>query len=96
MREDVIQKGFSKARKVFDKLNASRDMEYIKDTAKITKRLSLQFECIRADVGTEDYIGTPVSFEIYAVKDGKEIDCCTLYVTADVNAEIMYLLNCYV
>lgn len=94
MRDDVIQKGLIKSRKVFEKLNASSDMEYTTDIARITKRLTLKFECVRCEVGNSR--GEPISFEIYAVKDGKEVDCCTLHYSLDVNAELLYLLNCYV
>lgn len=93
MREDVIQRGLVKARKIFDKMNASRDMEYLTDTVRINNRLTLKFECQRNEA---DYCrGRACCFEIYAVKDGEEVDCCTLHLK-DVNEEIIYLLNCYV
>lgn len=95
MREDVIQKGLIKARKVFDRMNESRDMDYTTDTARITKNLSIKFECVRYEVSGKSK-GTPISFEIYAIKDGKEVDCCTLHYSPDINAELLYLLNCYV
>lgn len=96
MREDVIQRGLVKARKIFDKMNSSRDMEYLMDTVRITKRLTLKFECQRSDEYDDDYRGKACCFEIYAVKDGEEVDCCTLHYSLDVNAELLYLLNCYV
>ena len=93
MREDVIQKGLIKARKVFDKMNESRDMDYTEHTVKITENLMIKFECVRYDVGSK---GAPVYFEICAIKDGKEVDCCTLHYSQDIDAELLYLLNCYV
>lgn len=96
MREDIIQKGLIKARKVFDRMIGSRDMEYTADTAQITKSLSIKFECQRNDTEHPDYRGDAICFEIYAVKDGKEVDCCTLHYAPGVNAELLYLLNCYV
>lgn len=96
MREDVIQKGLIKARKVFDKMNESRDMDYTTDTARITKNLSIKFECQRNDEAHDNYRGHAMCFEIYAIKNGEEVDCCTLHYSPDINAELLYLLNCYV
>lgn len=97
MREEIIKRGLENVLKAYRKLNESRDLEYTKEIIKITKRLSLELECIRTipDMD-EDFNGTPISYEVYAVKDGTEIDCVTIDAWADAKPEIEYLLNCYV
>lgn len=94
MRDDVIQKGLIKAGKVFKRMIKSRDINYTEHTVKITKNLMIKFECIRCEMGSSR--GEPIGFEIYAIKDGKEVDCCTLHYPPDVNMELLYLLDCYV
>ena len=93
MRDDVIKKGLKEARKVFDEMNESRNMDYTEHTVKINKNLMIKFECVRYDVGSK---GAPVYFDICAIKDGKEVDCCTLHYSPDIDAVLLYLLNCYV
>lgn len=92
-REIFINKGYVKAKRAFIKLNESRKLDYTQEKVKITKRLSLEINCIRNDVGE---IGLPLEFEIYAVKNSDWVDCCTVYTVEQADLDIMYLLNCYV
>ena len=97
MREDIIKRGLAKAFKAYRKLNESRDLEYIKELVRITNRLKLEINCIRViPEEAEDFTGSPISYEVYAIKDGTEIDCVTVAAWEDMKPEIAYLLNCYV
>ena len=93
-REDNIKKACIKVREAFDKMNASKDMDCLVEEVQINKRLVIQIECGRIEHGEDR--GLPIGFQLFAIKDGKEVDCCTVYLLDEVNAEIMYLVNCYI
>lgn len=92
-REIFINKGYTKAKRALNKLNESRELDYTQELVEITKNLSLEINCIRSDAGE---IGLPLEFEIYALKSGETVDCCTVHEESQADSDIMYLLNCYV
>lgn len=92
-RETVISKGCLKAKQAIAKLEKSRDIDYTEERVKITNSLELEIVCIRDDAGQT---GMPLEYEIYALKDGNAVDCCTVYLWEQADKDIMYLLNCYV
>lgn len=96
MARCTVEQGFKKAKKVINRMIESRDLEDIKETVKITDALSLEINCIRADVGMPDYIGMAIAFEIYAMKNNKAVDCVTVDVDDSMNEDICYLLKCYI
>ena len=95
-REISIEKALAKVRKAYDKMEASRDVDWTSETVKINKRLSILIECIRTEYGENK--GRAGCYQFYAIKDGEPIDCCSLSIfnPQEVDKEIRYLLVCYI
>ena len=70
----------------------------VKETIKVSDKLSLEVNCIRGDEDS-DYPGEALAFEVYAVKNGVDEDCASfdfLEVKNDAYVDdIEYLLNCW-
>ena len=93
-RQERIEKGFEKTVTRLNKMQKSRNMNYVKDRVKISDKLTLKIECCRNETDVyKDSIGSPYGFQVYAVVNGDEVDC-----TSDhgyIERDIKYLLNCY-
>ena len=94
-RQDQIEKGYRKVKKVIQKMKESHSLDYTSERVKITNKLTMEVKCVRSEfeVRKED-IGTAYGFEVYAIKDGKDIDCASDHGNFD--EDIRYLLNCYI
>lgn len=105
MRNDIIANGIKKVTKVIDKINNNVYSDDVKKVVKITDRLSLEINGIVNDMEDlieengetfeNDFYGKVMYFEIYAIKDGKEVDCMTIDYSRNLESDIEYLLNCY-
>lgn len=89
-REDRIEKGYIKTKKVIDRMLGSESLEDVKEVVKINEHLSLEVNCERAESG--DAYGV----EVYALKDGQAVDVVTMTFNNDMEQDIKYLLNCYI
>lgn len=89
----TVENGFEKVKRAIEKMKNSRSFDDMKRTVRISKKLSIGIECLRAENGMPDHIGFPYSFDLYAIRDGEEIDSITDIQNED--EDIMYLLNCY-
>ena len=85
-REEKIEKGIEKTLAVVQKMRSSTVRK-----VRITNSLSLEVNCVRYEND-----GSPIIFQIYAVKNGKDIDCETIEIYRDFKEPIRYLLNCYI
>lgn len=95
-RKEIIQKGFEKTKKVCDRMTGNRDLSDMKETVKITEKLSLEVNCYRGEsIGIQDD-GQPLSLEIYAIVNGEDTDVCTIDDFRTIDKYLMYLLTCYV
>lgn len=93
-REERIEKGYRKAKKVIDRMLSTKNIEDVKELVKITDKLTLEINCERAEHG--DDRGAVYGLEVYAIKDGQAVDVATMTVNNDIEQDIKYLLNCYI
>lgn len=94
-RQDKIEKGYRKVKKAIQKMKESRSPNYTSELVKITDKLTLEVKCERVEFAArEEDIGTAYGFEVYAIKDGKDIDCASDH--GNLDEDIKYLLNCYI
>ena len=105
-REDIIKEGLRKTKKAIIKMLDNTDAEDTKRRVKIKTNLYLEVICAR--VGKDDEedvlgfyvpVGTPISIELYIIKNEECIDgltCRNIYKQDAMDDEIYYLLNCYV
>lgn len=102
MREEIIQKGFEKAKKAYDEMMNVDTTYDTKKRVKISNKLTLEFNCIRELGKNEDdeplyRSRSVVSVEIYAIVNGKDVDGITVdLITGSIDADLMYLLKCYI
>ena len=87
-REEVVEKGYEKAKKVVDRMldgHGENEQEFVK----ITRALTLEIDIVDG-----------IEIQIYAVRDGADMDGCTnmfsKYDTEKIYDDIRYLLNCWV
>ena len=95
-RETEIQRCLGDVLNVIDKLENSKDISYIKENITLTDSLSFEINCYRVTEKEFGTYGDIYLYEIYAIKDEREIDCATIEDTRKVKDEIEYLLKCYV
>lgn len=86
-REELVEIGYIKTKKVIDKMMASHSMNCTERRVKISYKLTLEIKCQRADSGSA------YGFEIYAITKGEAIDCCSDHNSID--EDIKYLIRCY-
>lgn len=86
-REELIEDGYKKAKKVIEKMIASHSSTCTERKVKISHKLTLEIKCQRADSSSA------YGFEIYAIVKGKAIDCCSDHNSID--EDIKYLIKCY-
>ena len=103
MREKIIEKGCKNAKKVIDRMKGSYDLSDVAEIISITKNLSLEIDCIRADLGDDECDpltgfknGTPLFFELYVIKGDETVDGITSDIHSDILSDVKYLLNCCV
>lgn len=81
-------------------INVMKETSYegdVKKFVKITNDLSLEINAIVNDFDdAESDYGKPLYFEVYAIKKGITVDCMTIDTYRNFEADITYLLNCYV
>ena len=93
-REERIEKGYRKVKKVIKKMQKSHSLNYTCELVKISNKLTFEVKCQRKEFEVhEEDIGSAYGFEIYAIKEGRDIDCVTDHGNFD--EDIKYLLNCY-
>lgn len=90
-REEKIKNGIEKAVSVMNRMKSSNNVSDSKRRVKITSSLTLEINCIRCE-----FTGSPIQFEVYAIKKGEDVDCETVELHKDFEEPIEYLLNCYV
>lgn len=90
-REEMIKKNIEKTLTVVQKMRSSNDISDTARKVRITNSLSLEVNCVRYEND-----GSPIIFQIYAVKNGKDIDCETIEIYRDFKEPIRHLLNCYI
>lgn len=93
-REEIVESSLQKVMKIINDMKCSNSFDDVVREIKITNKLSLKVECERSDV--VEVMGTALFFEIYAVKNNKEVDCASVETYGDIEGEVKYLLNCYV
>lgn len=94
-RQERIEKGYAKTKKAFEKMIASRNMKYTKQRVKVSHNLTLEIQCERDDGSVyKSNKGKSGCFQIYAIKNGEAVDCCTDH--GNIDSDIKYLLGCYI
>lgn len=93
-REEKIENGFKKTMTRLDKMQKSRRVTYVNDKVKISDKLALLLECERNEVAELGDVGRPYGFQVYAIVNGDEVDCCSDH--GKIEDDIRYLINCYV
>lgn len=78
---------------VINNMKSSTDLNYISETVKISKNLSIQLECMRAD---DDSAHPVLIFEIMAINNGNLVDCCIENQFQRIPESVEYLINCYI
>lgn len=95
-RKKIIEEGLQKAMVKIQKMLGNRDLDDVTRRVRVTKKLSLEINCIREDED-EESLGDPIFFEVYAILKGEDHDCVTITPGYEnIEEEVMYLLNCYV
>lgn len=84
-REKLVESGYEKTKKVVDKMIESHNCTEKK--VKISYKLTLEIKCQRTESGGA------YGFEIYAIVNGKSVDCCSDHNSID--RDIKYLIRCY-
>jgi len=98
-REQIISEGLRKTKDIIAKMLEHNDSLDEKRNVNITRTLCLEVVCDRASDDDPFPVGTPLSLEVYAIKNGKDVDGVTIGSWASDNEmddDITYLLNCYV
>ena len=93
-RQNRIENGYKKAKKVIDRMLASKSLEDVKELVKINDKLALEINCERAEYGGDR--GGVYGLEVYAIKNGQAVDVATMTINNDIEQDIKYLLNCYI
>jgi len=91
----IAQEALKKAMDVINKMKETRYSENAKKNIRITSSLVLEINGIIDDFEDSVDCGKPLYFEVYAIKNGIAADCMTLDMYRDFEADITYLLNCY-
>lgn len=90
----TIENGFGKVKRAIEKLRKSRSFDHMTKRVNISKKLDIIIEVFRVE---EDAFGGDIgrvyAVDLYAVRDGNEIDAISNITNED--EDIMYLLNCY-
>lgn len=91
----TVENGFGKVKRAIERLRKSRSFDDMSKTVRISKKLSILIECLRVEKGEgiEADIGKVYAIDLYAVRNGDEIDAISNITNED--DDIMYLLNCY-
>ena len=105
-REDIIKDGLRKTKNAIVKMLDNTDANDTKRRVKIKNNLYLEVVCVRVENDDEDEVlglhipvGTPISIELYIIKNGEDIDgltCRSIYKQDSMDDDIYYLLNCWV
>lgn len=105
-REDIIQDGLRKVKKVIRNMLDSIDPKDTARRVKIKNKLYIEVVCVRIEKDEDDDmlgfympVGTPIKIELYVIKNDEDIDgltCRNMYKEDIMEEEIYYLLNCYV
>lgn len=95
MDKRTIKRTIEKVKEIVKRMYHGSEDD-VKETIKVSDKLSLEVNCIRGDEDS-DYLGE--AFEVYAVKNGVDEDCASfdfLDVKNDAYvSDIEYLLNCW-
>lgn len=89
----TIENGFGKVKRAIERLKKSRSFDDMSKKVRINDKLSILIEVSRVEDDDFGDIGKVYAVDLYAVKNGSEIDAISNIVNED--DDIMYLLNCY-
>lgn len=89
----TIENGFGKVKRAIERLKKSRSFDDMSKKVRINDKLSILIEVARVEDDNFGDIGKVYAIDLYAVKNGSEIDAISNIVNED--DDIMYLLNCY-
>ena len=90
----TIENGFGKVKRAIEKLRKSRSFDDMTKRVNISKKLDILIEVFRVEEDTfGDEIGRVSAVDLYAVRNGDEIDAISNITNED--EDIMYLLKCY-
>ena len=79
-RQDQIEKGYKKVKKAIQKMKESHSPDYTSELVKITNKLTMEVKCERNEFAVrEEDIGEACCFEVYAIKDGEDVDCASYH-----------------
>jgi hypothetical protein len=94
-REQIIKDGLTKVVMVIDDMKKLHLSGTITKMVRINGSLSLEINDIRDDDPESLFYGQNAHYEIYAIKNGKAVDCMTINIFRNLKDDVYYLLNCY-
>lgn len=85
-RQEIVEKGFEKAKKVIDRIIDIHG-DNMRENVRITRSLVLEINIVGG-----------CDVQIYAIRDGVDMDGCTsgIWDVDGIYKDIKYLLNCWV
>ena len=91
-KKERIDDALTKIKEVADEMKFSTDINNVVRTVRISKYFSIELNSIRDDTDEFSSYGKHLYFEVYAIIDGKAVDCMTIDTFRDFDSDVMYLL----